>query len=106
MPGLGSLLAAHELESSLADYWQMKKEDLQARASGKKNIIDFSLQLLFIPLPPPDPPQPPSTYLRFELLDSFPWNIFGARLKRNAFNRGYKGTEGHVPIGSATDPDR
>lgn len=58
MPGLGSLLAAHELESSLADYWQMKKEDLQARASGKKNIIDFSLQLLFIPLPPPDPPNP------------------------------------------------
>lgn len=73
MPGLGSLLAADELESSLADYWQMKKEDLQARASGKKNIIDFSPQLLFIP--------PPSLFsvlvFVFQAVRFLPRNIFG-----------------------------
>lgn len=47
LPGPASLLALHELEKSLADYWQRTKADLQDEAK-EKNIIDFSPQLLFI----------------------------------------------------------
>lgn len=48
MPGLGSLLAADELERSLADYWQKKKKKICRPKQVEKNIIDFSPRLLFI----------------------------------------------------------
>lgn len=40
------------------------------------------------------------------LASEYFWGSLLIELERNAFNRGYKGTEGHVPVGFATDLDR
>lgn len=37
------------------------------------------------------------------LASEYFWGSLLIKLERNAFNRSYKGTEGHVPIGFATD---